>query len=143
MVGGKRKGAGRPPVPDNLKKKTYSTKIRFDQIEWIKDHPHGWFAKWLETNIDKEIEKQGDSNMDKKVRKVVLDQDMNAWGYADVLENVTSIDLFSEMTIDGTPINVITRKVSIAKKHEKQIKETGGYEIFTEYQYKNFTYYKY
>jgi len=57
MIGGKRKGAGRPPVPDHLKKKTYSTKIRFDQIEWIKSNPHGWFAKWLEEVIDKEMKR--------------------------------------------------------------------------------------
>ena len=32
--GGQRKGAGRKPSPD--KKKGYSTKLRSDQIEWLK-----------------------------------------------------------------------------------------------------------
>ena len=55
MAGGKRKGAGRKPIPEHLKKKTYSTRIRYDQIEWIKRKPHGWFAKWLEKAIDTKI----------------------------------------------------------------------------------------
>ena len=50
--GGKRKGAGRKPSPD--KKQTYSTRLRPDQILWLRGHDNA--AKEIETALDKHIE---------------------------------------------------------------------------------------
>lgn len=77
------------------------------------------------------------------VKKIVLDQFGKAWGYADVAPGVKEIDVFSAAAIDGTPINVKTRKVSAAKLHEKTLRQLGGYETFIEYVYGGRTYYKY
>lgn len=47
--GGKRKGAGRKPSPN--KKVSYATKLRQDQIEFLRSLKNA--AKWLEDMIDK------------------------------------------------------------------------------------------
>lgn len=63
------------------------------------------------------------------MRKIVLDQFGQAWGYAETPSNVREIFVFSEMAGDS-PVNVRLRKVSANKKYEKQLRKQGGYEIF-------------
>ena len=46
--GGKRKGAGRKPSPN--KKKSYSTKLRPDLIEWLRENKPA--AKHIESALD-------------------------------------------------------------------------------------------
>ena len=50
--GGKRKGAGRKPMPD--KKQTYATRLRPDQIAWLRSQKNA--AKEIETALDRHIE---------------------------------------------------------------------------------------
>ena len=64
------------------------------------------------------------------MRKVVLDQSGDAWGYAEVSETTREIKVFTDITVEGTPVNVKTRKVSSDKKYEKQLERIGRYEIF-------------
>jgi hypothetical protein len=77
------------------------------------------------------------------MKKIVLDQNGEPWGYADVDNNTHKIDIFREKTIDGTPVNVITRRISANKKYEKELQNRGGYETFIKYEYKGSTYYTY
>ncbi len=48
---------GRPAIQDDRKKKSYATKIRPDQIRFLKSQYKA--ASLLETLIDREIERQG------------------------------------------------------------------------------------
>lgn len=50
MAGGKRKGAGRPLKPD--KKIPYATKLRPDQVAWLRAQKRGWAAQFFERVID-------------------------------------------------------------------------------------------
>ena len=34
--GGRREGSGRPQIPDDEKKQLYATKLRPDQIKWLR-----------------------------------------------------------------------------------------------------------
>ena len=52
--GGQRKGAGRKPSPD--KKKGYSTKLRSDQIEWLKANKPA--AQHIEKALDEYIKQK-------------------------------------------------------------------------------------
>jgi len=54
MAGGAREGAGRPAIPQKDKKKTYSTKLRPDHIEWLRSHKQP-AAQILERLIQEEI----------------------------------------------------------------------------------------
>lgn len=54
--GGSRQGSGRKPLPDEQKKQTYSTKLRPDQIEWLKSKKKA--AAILEKLIDNQIKKE-------------------------------------------------------------------------------------
>lgn len=58
MAGGARKGAGRKPLPEKEKKKPYTTKIKPNQIKWLRSKPRGWAAKFLERVIDKAMEEE-------------------------------------------------------------------------------------
>jgi hypothetical protein len=58
--GGKRGGAGRPATPPEEKKITYSTKLRPDQIAWLKGKYKA--AAILERLIDEEIKRTGGNN---------------------------------------------------------------------------------
>ena len=49
-AGGKREGAGRPAKKD--KKKSYATKLRPDQIQWLQSQKRGWAAQFFERVID-------------------------------------------------------------------------------------------
>ena len=49
--GGRRKGAGRKPAPD--KKIKYSTRLRPDHIEWLKDNKPA--ARHIEKALDEYI----------------------------------------------------------------------------------------
>ena len=51
--GGQRKGAGRPAIPEHEKKKDYGTKLRPDQIAWLRSQYKA--AAILERLIDEEI----------------------------------------------------------------------------------------
>lgn len=51
--GGQRKGAGRPAIPEEEKKKDYGTKLRPDQIEWLRSQYKA--AAILERLIDEEM----------------------------------------------------------------------------------------
>lgn len=53
--GGKREGAGRPQVPDDQKKQIYATKLRPDQIRWLRSQKKA--AAILERLIDQEMQK--------------------------------------------------------------------------------------
>ena len=53
--GGIRKGSGRKPLSDDQKKQSYATKLRPDQIEWLRSQKKA--AALLEKLIDKEINK--------------------------------------------------------------------------------------
>ena len=53
MAGGKRSGAGRPPNPD--KKIKYGTKLRPDQVKWLRSKRRGFAAKFFEDAIDDKI----------------------------------------------------------------------------------------
>lgn len=77
------------------------------------------------------------------MKKIVLDQFGEAWGYADVENSIREIDVFAEKTVDGTPVNIRTRKVSSAKKYEKQLQQQGGFEVFTKYEHCGHVYYEY
>lgn len=56
--GGQRKGAGRPAIPEHEKKKDYGTKLRPDQIEWLRSQYKA--AAILERLIDEEMERVKD-----------------------------------------------------------------------------------
>jgi len=53
--GGVRTGSGRHPVPDSEKKTTYTTKLRPDQIEWLRSQYKA--AAILERLIDNEMQR--------------------------------------------------------------------------------------
>jgi hypothetical protein len=54
--GGARQGSGRKPLPDEQKKQTYSTKLRPDQIEWLRSQKKA--ASILERLIDNKIQEE-------------------------------------------------------------------------------------
>ena len=51
-IGGKRRGAGRPPIPEHLRKISYANKIRPDQVGWLQSKKRGFAAQFLEKVID-------------------------------------------------------------------------------------------
>ena len=53
--GGQRKGAGRPAIPEHEKKQDYGTKLRPDQIEWLRSQYKA--AAILERLIDEEMKR--------------------------------------------------------------------------------------
>lgn len=54
--GGGREGSGRPQIPDDEKKQIYSTKLRPDQIKWLRSQKKA--AAILERLIDDEMQKE-------------------------------------------------------------------------------------
>lgn len=54
--GGRREGSGRPQISDDEKKQLYSTKLRPDQIKWLRSQKKA--AAILERLIDEEMQKE-------------------------------------------------------------------------------------
>jgi hypothetical protein len=77
------------------------------------------------------------------MKKVVIDQFGDPLGFVTVDKNIREISIFRQKTVDGTPVKVLTRKVSAHKKYWKQIEKQGGYEIFTPYGWRGQIYYSY
>ena len=56
MIGGKRKGSGRKPVPEKKKRVSVTITMRPDQIKWVRDSQRkGWLAALVEKAVDYEI----------------------------------------------------------------------------------------
>jgi len=55
MRGGTRKGSGRPAIPKPAQKQSYATKLRPDQIEWLRSQYKA--AAILERLIDNEMQR--------------------------------------------------------------------------------------
>lgn len=77
------------------------------------------------------------------MQKVVIDQFGDPLGFVNIDKNISEIPIFRQKTVDGTPVNVLTREVSANKKYWKQIEKQGGYEIFTPYDWCGQIYYFY
>ena len=60
MAGEKKKRAGRPPVPEELKRKDKTITMRPDQINWINKNRKrkGWLSKLVEKSVDREMERE-------------------------------------------------------------------------------------
>jgi len=56
LIGGKRKGAGRKPVPEKKKRVSVTITMRPDQIKWVRESQRkGWLAALVEKAVDYEI----------------------------------------------------------------------------------------
>jgi hypothetical protein len=62
MAGGKRQGAGRPVSTD--KKISYATKIRPDQVQWLRSKKRGFAAQFLEKVIDEAMQAENEPEAD-------------------------------------------------------------------------------
>lgn len=77
------------------------------------------------------------------MEKVVLDQFGEPLGFVKVARDVKEIEIFRQKSIDGTPVNRQTRKLSYNKKYWKQLENRGRYEIFTPYEWRGGMFYVY
>jgi len=79
------------------------------------------------------------------MEKIVLEQFGQAWGYADGVDKKTkTVEVYCDETVDGTPVNVKTRKVSSnIKKYGCALRKQGGYVIFCKRIINGNIYYKY
>lgn len=77
------------------------------------------------------------------VEKVVLDQFGEAFGLVTVPANVREIEVFNNASIDGTPANTYTLKVSASKTNFAALKRKGGYELFSHYAHRGCDYYRF
>jgi hypothetical protein len=89
------------------------------------------------------LEKFAKKAKEGKMKKVVIDQFGDPLGFVTVDKNIREISIFRQKTVDGTPVNVLTRRVSGNKKYWKRIEQQGGYEIFTPYGWRGQIYYSY